>query len=142
MDKAKVMGILIKHEGIKPYAYQDHLGFWTIGCGRLIDERRGGYLSETEIFYLLNNDIDKCVRDLSEIIFRDEFDSFPEDIQTVLVSMRFQMGAKGFRGFNKMVQAFKNKDYKEAVRQMKDSEWYRDKKTQKRAEELIKMVVG
>ena len=29
------------HEGRVPHAYQDHKGFWTIGVGHLIDERRG-----------------------------------------------------------------------------------------------------
>jgi len=140
VDKAKIRDLLIKHEGVKKSAYQDHLGFWTIGCGRLIDERRGGGLSEQEIFYLLNNDIDKCVKDLSENIFQMEFDLFPKDIKAVLVSMRFQMGPGGFRGFKKMIQAFKSKDYLEAVTQMKDSNWY--KQTPKRAEELIKIVVG
>lgn len=24
-----------------PHAYQDHLGYWTIGVGRLIDKRKG-----------------------------------------------------------------------------------------------------
>ena len=140
MDKAKIRGILIKHEDIKPHAYQDHLGFWTIGCGRLIDARRGGGLSEAESLYLLNNDIDKCFKDLADSVFRNEFDTFPDDIQTVLISMRFQLGYGGFRGFKKTIQAFKNKDYKEAARQMKDSNWY--KQVPKRADELIKMVVG
>ena len=140
MDKAKIRGILIQHEGVIPHAYQDHLGFWTIGCGRLIDQRRGGGLSEPEIFYLLNNDIDKCFKDLADGVFRDEFDTFPDDIQAVLISMRFQLGYGGFRGFKKMIQAFKDKNYPEAARQMKDSNWY--KQTPKRAEELIRMVVG
>ncbi len=28
-------------EGWRPFAYQDHLGFWTLGYGFLIDQRRG-----------------------------------------------------------------------------------------------------
>ena len=140
MDKAKIRSLLIQHEKVVPYAYQDNLGFWTIGCGRLIDQRRGGGLSETESLYLLNNDIDKCFKDLADSVFRDEFDTFPDDIQAVLISMRFQLGYGGFRGFKKMIQAFKDKNYSEAAWQMKDSGWY--KQTPKRAEELIKMVVG
>ena len=36
---------LRREEGSRPHAYQDHLGFWTIGVGRLIDVRKGGGLS-------------------------------------------------------------------------------------------------
>lgn len=44
-------------EGVIPYAYQDHLGYWTIGVGRLIDKRKGGRLTDAEINLLLANDI-------------------------------------------------------------------------------------
>lgn len=31
---------LIRDEGDVPYAYQDSLGYWTIGAGFLIDKRK------------------------------------------------------------------------------------------------------
>ena len=40
---------LRREEGSIPHAYQDHLGFWTIGVGRLIDERKGGGLSPEDV---------------------------------------------------------------------------------------------
>ena len=49
--------MLEAEEGRKRSAYQDHLGYWTIGVGRLIDRRKGGGLSPDEIDYLLTNDI-------------------------------------------------------------------------------------
>lgn len=33
---------LRQEEGSVPHAYQDHLGFWTIGIGRLVDQRKPG----------------------------------------------------------------------------------------------------
>ena len=45
--------MLRRDEGRVRHAYQDHLGYWTIGVGRLIDQRKGGGLSEDEIDYLL-----------------------------------------------------------------------------------------
>ena len=139
MNKSHIMSTLMVDEGLKKSANQDHLGFWTIGVGRLIDERRGGGLSEKECMYLLSNDIDTCYKDLSESIFHD-FDAFPDPIQTVLISMRFQLGFGGFRGFKKMIAAFQALDYREAIKQMKDSKWYTQ--TQVRADRLIKMVLG
>jgi lysozyme len=32
--------MLTRDEGRVRHAYQDHLGFWTIGVGRLIDQRK------------------------------------------------------------------------------------------------------
>lgn len=34
--------LLTSDEGRVPHAYQDHLGYWTIGVGHLIDRRKGG----------------------------------------------------------------------------------------------------
>jgi lysozyme len=48
---------LIREEGAESCAYQDSLGYWTIGVGRLIDSRKGGGLSNEEIDMLLENDI-------------------------------------------------------------------------------------
>jgi lysozyme len=31
---------LIRDEGVVPCAYQDHLGYWTIGVGRLIENEK------------------------------------------------------------------------------------------------------
>ena len=59
---------LKKEEGVIPHAYQDHLGFWTIGVGRLIDKRKGGGLSADEIDYLLSNDINRFVAGLEKAL--------------------------------------------------------------------------
>jgi len=141
MNKSQVMSRLIADEKLVKHAYQDHLGFWTIGVGRLIDERKGGGLSEKECMYLLSNNIDDCYKDLSESVFLD-FDTFPDPIQTVLISMRFWLGFGGFRGFKKMIAAFKARDYREAIKEMKDSAIYRDEKTRERIDRYIKMVLG
>ena len=53
-----------RHEGLVKHAYQDHLGYWTIGYGRLIDEKLGGGLSEDEASFLLRNDIARAYADL------------------------------------------------------------------------------
>ena len=59
----KLTAQLRRDEGTKATAYQDHLGFWTIGVGRLIDSRKpGAGLRPDEIDYLLRNDINDRVQ--------------------------------------------------------------------------------
>jgi lysozyme len=57
-------GLLIKElerdEGRVLHAYQDSLGYWTIGIGRLIDKRKGGRITNEEADYLKRNDIVRC----------------------------------------------------------------------------------
>lgn len=48
---------LERDEGFVKHAYQDSLGYWTIGIGRLIDRRMGGGVSRDEALYLKRNDI-------------------------------------------------------------------------------------
>lgn len=136
MNKAHVMNTLVVDEGLRLKPYLCPAGKVTLGVGRNLDDKG---ITEREAFYLLNNDIDECYKDLSESVFQ-EFDVFPDPIQTVLISMRFQLGAKGFRGFKKMIKAFERLDYREAIKEMKDSNWY--KQTPERADRLIKMVLG
>ena len=50
---ASTVDLLIAEEGEKLSAYQDSMGFWTIGVGRLIDARKGGGISQEESRYLL-----------------------------------------------------------------------------------------
>jgi lysozyme len=57
MSDPLLIAELRRDEGVDRSAYQDHLGFWTIGVGRLIDRRKGGGLSDEEIDYLLQNDV-------------------------------------------------------------------------------------
>jgi lysozyme len=134
--KETIEELLLRHEGLRFTPYQDTLGYWTIGVGRCISTKG---ITKEEALYLLNNDIEECKRDLVGNIFKGDFHTFPEPVQLVLVSMRFQLGPAGFRQFKKMITAFKAKDYDEAIVQMKDSSWY--KQTTNRANDLIKMIL-
>ena len=58
----KLLEELSRDEGTVLQAYQDSLGYWTIGTGRLIDKRRGGGITKAEADYLLANDVQKIGR--------------------------------------------------------------------------------
>lgn len=112
---------LRQEEGSVPYAYQDHLGYWTIGVGRLIDRRKGGGLSPDEIDYLLSNDVAKYSREVfAALPWARDLD---EPRQAVLIGMAFQMGTAGLLGFKNTLAMVKAGRYTEAATGMLNSKW-------------------
>ena len=134
MNIIEIKEQLINHEGLTLKPYRCTADKLTIGVGRNIDDVG---ISEAEAMIMLGNDIDACVDDLWSM-FAD-FNLFSENIQHVLVDMRFQLGPKRFRGFRMMIRAIENQDWPEMIRQMKDSAWYGQ--TPNRARDLIKKVM-
>ena len=123
---------LIEFEGKVPHAYEDHLGFVTIGVGRLIDKRKGGHLTDDEIDYLLDNDIRRKTAEVLEALPWAK--SLNEPRQAVLIGMAFQMGLKGLLGFTGTLSAMRDEHYADAAEGMRQSLWARQ--TPKRAKRL------
>lgn len=135
MNYSNMKRLLMKHEGIRPFAYKCPAGKTTIGVGRNLDDKG---LSEAEINFLLDNDLEECKKDLNKIYGFGFFEDLPSDVQMVQMDMRFNLGAKGYRSFKKMIQAVKELNFQEAVKQMIGSKWYTQ--VPKRAAELVKMM--
>ena len=128
---------LKRDEGVVNHAYQDSLGFTTIGVGRLIDANRGGGLSDSEVDYLLNNDItDKTAQVLEALPWAKELS---EPRLGVLINMAFQLGIRGLLGFPSMLGAVRTGDYGTAALHMVDSKWA--KQTPDRAKRLAKQML-
>lgn len=123
-------------EGFVEHAYQDHLGFWTIGYGRMIDQRRGGRITPIEAEYLLKNDIARISGDL-RLNFK-WFDMLNEVRKAVLVSMVYQLGPRGFANFKKTIQYLSEGRFAEAADEMLNSQWARQ--TPKRAQRASQMM--
>ena len=123
-------------EGEILHAYQDHLGYWTIGVGILIDKRKGGGLTREESAYIL----DRRVRELE----RRVFDALPwarslnEARQAVLIGMAFQMGMDGLMGFHNTLRFIKEGKFKEAAGNMLVSKWA--SQTSGRAKRMAKQM--
>ena len=106
---------LRQHEGWERFPYRDTVGKLTIGCGRNLTDRG---LSDEEIAYLLNNDINECFRQLDA--------SFPWffglDVvrQRVFVDLCF-MGIGALRGFARMLAAVERQDWDAAAAGLLDS---------------------
>jgi lysozyme len=113
---------LIQHEGIRLKPYRCSADKLTIGIGRNL-EAKGITLDEAH--FLLECDIQECVLDLvmGEGLFPDFYD-LPEELQRVLVDMRFNLGSAGFRSFSRMIEAVKCRDWQAMKREMMESRWY------------------
>lgn len=132
MDETKLIEDLRRDEGVVNCAYQDSLGYWTIGVGRLIDKRKGGCISDDEINYLLVNDAKKVEVQLDAKL--PWWRQMEEPRQRVLANMTFNLGIDGVLGFHNTLTFMQNKQYKEAADGMRSSKWA--KQVGKRAERL------
>ena len=125
--------LLIEHEGLKLKPYKDTKGILTIGVGRNLEDNG---ISQLEALYLLENDIKRVVKELREIF--PNFDELPENVKMVLIDMDFNLGKTRFLQFKKMIQAVKNRNWEEMVKEMKDSKWCRQLKD--RCEDDSKLI--
>lgn len=127
---------LTEEEGVILHAYEDHLGYLTIGIGRLIDERRGGGLSIDEANYLLTNDIIEKTDEVENAI--PFFNTLNDPRKAVLIGMAFQMGTAGLLKFTNTLKLIQLGKYKEAGRGMLRSLWARQ--TPERAKRMAKQM--
>lgn len=116
--------------------YKDHLGYSTIGVGRLIDKRKGGGITKEESAYLLNNDIDKIVEQLDKRI--SWWETLDEARRGVLVNMAFQMGVDGLLGFKNTLNMIQSGRYSDAAKGMLNSLWA--KQTPARAKRMSEQM--
>lgn len=113
--------LLRGEEGEVLSEYKDHLGYSTIGVGRLIDARKGGGITAEESAYLLSNDIQKKLSELErKLPWIKELD---EARRGVLLSMAFQMGTAGLLGFKNTLEMVRTGRYTDAAKGMLNSLW-------------------
>lgn len=120
--KAELNRQLRGDEDTRACVYPDHLGYATIGVGRLVDSRvAGAGLRPDEITYLLNNDIDDRINALARAL------PWTQDLDDVrkaaLLNMAFQMGMPKFLQFKHTLEMVRAGSYIEASAAMLDSLW-------------------
>ena len=140
MNKDAIKEWIEGWENRKPHVYPDPAGHPTIGVGFNLDRAdapqkiaalgldysdvRAGQvtLSDEQINQLFDADVDQAIADAKSIV--SNFDTIPENKQKVVVDMVFNLGAAGFSGFHKTIQAIENKDWQTAAQEMQNSRWY------------------
>ena len=134
--KENLIRSLRGEEGEVLTEYKDHLGYSTIGVGRLIDKRKGGGITKEESAYLLNNDIDKIIEQLDNRI--SWWKTLDEARRGVLVNMAFQMGVDGLLGFKNTLAMIQSGRYSDAAKGMLSSLWA--KQTPARAKRMSEQM--
>ena len=118
MNTDAIRSALMRDEGLRLKPYQDTVGKFTIGVGRNLDDRG---ITKGEAMVLLDNDIAECVNDLSASFAW--FAALDEVRQHVVVNMRFQLGAAGFRKFKQTIAHIAAGAYAQAAESMSNSKW-------------------
>lgn len=113
---------LLRDEGVILHAYQDSLGFWTIGVGRLIDARKGGGITSEEAQYLLNNDISRVAAELCSHL--PLFSTLDLVRQSAITNMAFNLGVPGLLQFHNTLSFLEQKNYTAAADAMRQSKWH------------------
>lgn len=110
---------LRRHEGVRSTVYKCTAGFETIGVGRNISESGLG-LSDDEIDYLLENDINRCRKELVIFPWFRELDPVRQD---ALTNLCFNLGISRLMRFEKALAAMEQRDYAKAAAEFLDSRW-------------------
>lgn len=139
--QAAMIRHLATEEGRVPHAYQDHLGFWTIGIGRLIDRRKGGRLRESEIDLLLVNDIRAFIAEMEQSpVLRPAWEACRDNEAraVAMLSMCFQMGSAGLAKFTTTLRHLARREFPAAAASARSSLWARQ--TPARAARVTAMI--
>jgi lysozyme len=131
----RLRDMIKRHEGVESHVYKDHLGLETIGVGRCIAPNSLG-LSDDEIDYLLDNDIVRCIKELTRAL---PWFSSLDDVRTeALIDLCFNLGLTRLLGFKKALAAMAISDWETAKVELLDSRWATQ--VGNRAQEIAEMI--
>lgn len=136
MNNNKLIEMLKRHEGVETHAYKCSASKITVGVGRNIDPEGGLGLSETEINYLLQNDIDRITTELD--FEYGWFLDLNEARQDAMIDISFNLGQTNLRKFKKALTAMSKGEWETAADEFMDSKW--SKQVGNRAKEVTKII--
>ena len=115
----KVKDMLVRHEGLMCTLYQCSADKTSIGVGRNLTDNG---ISEDEAMYLLENDIDRVIKNLDKhwSVWR----SFPEKAQMVCIDLVFNLGINGFMNFRRTRALMEMGMWLEASEELLDSRYH------------------
>src|SRR6476620_2482894 len=132
-DLEFIKHLLIHDEGLRLFPYVDccpnkkwyeckcgdKRGKLTIGVGRNLDDVG---ITESEAMHLLNNSINETHVNV-ERNFGSWFNKLNSARKIVVISMAYNMGIEGLRGFQKMIKSITSGDFMSAGNHMMLSKW-------------------
>ena len=132
---------LIRDEGVVYHTYRDSLNKPTFGVGHLVKKGDPEYrkpnktpVSHKRVWSVFMEDLQKHIEE-AESLYGNSWDTFPGEVQEILINMTFNMGKSRLMKFKKMNAALKEHDWQEAAKEGRDSRWY--KQVTNRAERLM-----
>ena len=129
---------LKRDEGFVPHAYQDSLGFLTIGYGFLVDRKRGGGVPQDIAHIWLLKLLADTLEELASAW--PPYRSQPEPVKRALGNMAYQLGVPGLMRFRRMLSALERGDREAAAAEALDSLWARQ--TPSRASRVAALIRG
>ena len=91
-----------------------------------------------EVEELFDIDLNRAAAGADLLIDECVGHDLPQPVAEVILEMVFQLGTNGVRKFKNMWKAMREKRWKDAATEMKDSRWH--KQTTKRCESLAEIV--
>ena len=132
---SNLIEMLKRHEGVRSHVYLCSAGYETIGVGRNIAESGLG-LSDDEVEYLLNNDIERVRQELTDNYFW--FPALNEARQDAMIDICFNLGLTRLRGFVNALEAMSREQFDVAADEFMDSRWATQ--VGNRANEITEMI--
>jgi lysozyme len=131
IEHAKLVSLIAEDEGYRDKPYRCTNGKLTIGYGHNL-EAKG--VSKMVALLMLYEDVQQAELEASPYLA-----ALTPVRQAVVISMIYQMGLDGFKGFKKMLAAIYQGAWVIAAAEMLDSDWAR-KDSPERAKQLAEMM--
>ena len=125
MDKNTLRQEIEHHEGRVEGIYDDSLGFKTAGIGHrlLPGEEHLDWGDAAVVDRAFETDLNIAIGD-ARTFCEGELESFPEDVQHVIVGLAFNLGLGRLLGFKRFRAALMSREWERCAAELVDSRWY------------------
>jgi lysozyme len=140
MNRERLLEQLRLDEGVVNEIYLDSVGKATFGVGHLVVKSDPEYgkpvgteVTEARVESCFEEDVNTAIADCVALF--ENWESFPGEVQEILVNMAFNLGQTKLRKFVKFKKQLEHGRWQAAAKEGRDSLWYRQVKN--RAERLM-----
>lgn len=134
---------LIRHEGKVNTIYLDSEGYKTFGIGHLIKAGEpefglpvGTKVDDERVLEAFRADLVLAIKECEKLF--PAIGDYPDEVQSILVNMTFNLGRPRLSKFKKMIKAVEENDWNRAADEMMNSKWYKQVKS--RGVELVERM--